>query len=189
MGKEKCSCSVEEEGSTEATRRASLFRQRPERGDESWSHYLNFQFFTLNCLVFVLFAHFAWSYFNLLYFDFPLHTFRLNPHLLPYLLTCLLLCFVFVSLPLSYSCSLAACRVFVSGAAAPAVSWLLLALAVLQALSKVGDCGCGMCWWPQTRWNIHPCGLNSLCFCNFQQLSLVWSFRVLMTQIRGFSVK
>lgn len=52
----------------------------------------------------------------------------------------------FFCLPCTHAPTLSACRVFVSGAPAPAVSWLLLAHAVLQALSKVGDCGCGMCW-------------------------------------------
>lgn len=95
----------------------------------------------------VFFAHFAWSYFNLLLFWLPSLHFLLNSHLLLYFWP---IFFFFLSLFLCLSCahahSLAACWVFVSGAAAPAVSWLLLALAVLQALSKVGDCGRGMCW-------------------------------------------
>lgn len=44
---------------------------------------------------------------------------------------------------------------FVSGAAAPAVSRLLLALAVLQALLEIGDCGRGMCRWLRVAWSRH----------------------------------
>lgn len=65
----------------------------------------------------------------------------------------------FVCPSCAHAHTLSACRVLVSGAAAPAVSWLLLALAVLQALSKVGDCGCGMCPYSVTPFK------PGLCFC------------------------
>lgn len=44
MDQEECSCSVETEGSTEAACWASLFRQRPERGETSPRIYFVFYF-------------------------------------------------------------------------------------------------------------------------------------------------
>lgn len=147
VDQEERSGPVEEEGSTEAARWAPLFRQRPEGGERSPRCFLlSAHFHTdwlpeLCCL-----ASFCMTcYLTLL----PPSCLLSHPSF-SHLWSLVFLVFFFVFLlHLSLALiarTLSACRVFVSGAAAPAVSWLLLALAVLQALSKVGDCGCGMCW-------------------------------------------
>lgn len=102
-------------------------------------------FTQIDCLSFVALVHFAWS----VLFAFNLTSLSpsclLSRLLLSYFWSLVSFC-LFPPLSCTHAHTLSACRVFVSGAAAPAVSWLLLALAVLQALSKVGDCGRGMCW-------------------------------------------
>lgn len=134
MGQEERSGSVEEEGSAEAARWAPLFRQWPERG-ESAPTVISFisSFTQMDCLSFDVILHDLLSVCSS------------HQCLLLHLFSHISFLFFFC-LPYTHALTLAACRVFVSGAPAPAVSWLLLALAVLQALSKVGDCGRGMCW-------------------------------------------
>lgn len=141
MDQEECARAVETKGSTEAARRAPILRQWPERGETSptWFHFL-FIFILIRCLrsfcsIFSLFALF-WLHINHLVCSRPLSS---HP--------CSLFFFCLSLSPFcTHAHTLSACRVFVSGAAAPDVSWLLLALAVLQALYKVGDCWRGMCW-------------------------------------------
>lgn len=132
VGQEERSRPVEEEGPAEAARRASVFGQRPARGERPRPCFCP----PLASCFFFAFVSFSF---------------------------CTSLCFILTTLSVSsphpsghpfcfppppshsHSRTLSACRVFVFGAAAPAVSWLLLALAVLQALSEIGGCGRGMC--------------------------------------------
>lgn len=152
---------MEEEGSAEAARRAPLLGQRPARGVHvsDWLRSPS-QFFLLP---FCMSCFFVFCFINIL------SAFPASPPS-PLSLSLSLSHSLFlsnthghlsllVSLHLSSSPSLAlartlsACRVFVSGAPAPAVPRLLLALAVLQALSEVGDCGRGMCRWLYVAWS------------------------------------